>query len=566
MRQLRFLAFAVISFVAALLGALLSPSTWLHKALAVALCGVLSANPALCTNNAIAVHSQEASATNPVKAETTQFSDLLVQRSRDFDDDTPKSPLRPNLNNPKPPSFPNEVSPNTPVRRPDFDEAPNQQTNVTDRISFFNRLYRQITSDTFEIEFSSNKGCKFVISIRKKGDEIYQESIKFTSPSAEICGLSGFTAFASPDGNQMDIKIDNSSDYITIQRIDENNLKATLKNVSGTRELGVFPVQQSKGLNKDNSKIFNSFKEKNIITEAGCTAARRNCAGIAAMAGVAGALALIPNPLSSPILATISLGASLFGVGCWFMFGGAIPFPPALSKKVLEPLYGETLGNLPGSLYSLTSGLRGLSEESELARRRGEADGIRNPIPEAGKVSSAERFVDKGLAEIRKNLGIDYCDKESIPSKENDLFLPTNKLASTSLYNNSSCVCKFHINSPFINTNEFTSGDGSAGGKVRIISKLDPIESMDVYLPLMTFNLPSMPCNTPLAEVVDKYIKGKDFDPFQGKRGKIINGEVVGNVVMITAYLNKSNGSCNRENVMTMKFNKRLQRYQQFNR
>ena len=47
MRQLRFLAFAVISFVAALLGALLSPSTWLHKALAVALCGVLSANPAL---------------------------------------------------------------------------------------------------------------------------------------------------------------------------------------------------------------------------------------------------------------------------------------------------------------------------------------------------------------------------------------------------------------------------------------------------------------------------------------------------------------------------------------
>jgi hypothetical protein len=118
---MRFLAFAVISFISALLGAFLSPSTWLHKSLAIALCGVLSANPALCTNNAIA-QSQEASATNPVKVETTQFNNLLAQRSRDFDDDTPKSLPLPNPNNnPKPPSFPNEVSPNFPVRRPDFD-------------------------------------------------------------------------------------------------------------------------------------------------------------------------------------------------------------------------------------------------------------------------------------------------------------------------------------------------------------------------------------------------------------------------------------------------------------
>ena len=99
MRQLRFLAFAVISFVAALFGALLSPSTWLHKSLAVALCGVLSANPALCTNNAIAVHSQEASATNPVKVETTKSNNLLSDRSREFLDDTPPS-IPQQINNP----------------------------------------------------------------------------------------------------------------------------------------------------------------------------------------------------------------------------------------------------------------------------------------------------------------------------------------------------------------------------------------------------------------------------------------------------------------------------------
>jgi len=130
MRKLRFLAFAVISFVAALLGALLSPSTWLHKSLAVALCGVLSANPALCTNNAIIAQSQEASATNPVKVETTQSHDLLVQRSGDFDDDTPKSPPRSNPNNPKPTFNRNDSGANIPVRRPDFDDDPNSNQPI----------------------------------------------------------------------------------------------------------------------------------------------------------------------------------------------------------------------------------------------------------------------------------------------------------------------------------------------------------------------------------------------------------------------------------------------------
>jgi len=97
MRKLRFLAFAVISFVAALFGALLSPNTWLHKSLAVALCGVLSANPALCTNNAIAAHSQEASATNPVKVETTQSNNLLADRANDFD----TAPMTPSNNPPR---------------------------------------------------------------------------------------------------------------------------------------------------------------------------------------------------------------------------------------------------------------------------------------------------------------------------------------------------------------------------------------------------------------------------------------------------------------------------------
>lgn len=83
MRRMRFLVVALISFVVTLFGAFLSPSTWLHKSLALALCGLLSTNPALCTNNAIAAtQSQEANATNPVKVETTLPSSLNSQRSR----------------------------------------------------------------------------------------------------------------------------------------------------------------------------------------------------------------------------------------------------------------------------------------------------------------------------------------------------------------------------------------------------------------------------------------------------------------------------------------------------
>jgi len=165
MRRMRFLAIAVISFVAALFGTLLSPSTWLHKSLAVALCGVLSANPALCTNNAIAVHSQDASATNPVKVETTQFSDLLAQRSRDFDDDTPKSPPRANPNNPQKQSYPTDSGGGPPQRSrefdrpsPEFDDAINNaaKNSALDLEQISNEI------DKYASQSAESAACKFL--------------------------------------------------------------------------------------------------------------------------------------------------------------------------------------------------------------------------------------------------------------------------------------------------------------------------------------------------------------------------------------------------------------------
>ena len=229
MRRMRFLAIAVISFVAALFGAFLSPSTWLHKSLAVALCGVLSANPALCTNNAIAVYSQEASATNPVKVETTQFSDLLAQRSQDFDDDIPKSPPRPNSNNPKPPSFPNEVSPNTPVRRPDFDDDITASSNNR---SFQTRSVkvREIKNKVYEVAHISTQKCQVTRILNLTNRLPYVERTKIESLNLNTCPISTYEFIHQSNGS-LEVRL--SPSELILFKIDSISQKMFIIHISG---------------------------------------------------------------------------------------------------------------------------------------------------------------------------------------------------------------------------------------------------------------------------------------------------------------------------------------------
>jgi hypothetical protein len=185
MRQLRFLAFAVISFVAALLGDLLSPSTWLHKSLAVALCGVLSANPALCTNNAIAVHSQEASATNPVKVETTKSSDLLTQRSRDFDDQSTTSPRINQRSNPP------TSDPNTNFIRPEFDNPNLGNTPLNPNNSSQTAKSNSTCSLTGKWQYKANSDFGISDGNLIQGPIPYEAPVQITENSGQI-EISGF--------------------------------------------------------------------------------------------------------------------------------------------------------------------------------------------------------------------------------------------------------------------------------------------------------------------------------------------------------------------------------------
>jgi len=526
MRQLRFLAFAVISFVAALLGALLSPSTWLHKSLAVALCGVLSANPALCTNNAIIAQSQEASAINPVKVETTQFSDLLAQRSRDFDDDTPKSPPRPNPNNnTKPPSFPNEVSPNTPVRRPDFDgnvnNIDNTQKNRSNQI-----IVSEFNGDTFNIKWpSQNPDCSIISTYKKDSNGLYPKSVRFASKGVDTCGFSSFTGNINPQGTKIEISSDISAQntFLVAELIDNKSVKIYYKENNSIINVGTFQSSLP-SINKlaYSSKVKDlESKLKTSVREAQCTFGRRSCAGFATMGAVAGGLGLasIAGGVAVTALPLGAISAISFGLGlgCFAIFGGDPPIPSL-------PKVGAAASAISG-MDDLTSFLSyftgGLSSESEASYKLGNT-GVRQP---------SQRPWDKSiLNDLRHRLGIDFCDKQ--PTADNVASSqPTTKDRKTgSSYGDPHIVTFDGYRYSFQTVGEFTlvkSTDGSFEVQVRqspvpgaqlSLNSAVAIKSGNSRIAIYGQSLPDSDTSTPIR------VDGRPY-PTQG--GTLPNGTII---------------------------------------
>ncbi|MDJ1173267.1 hypothetical protein [Roseofilum capinflatum] len=55
------------------------------------------------------------------------------------------------------------------------------------------------------LESLGGEGCQFITTIRKDGDRVYQESMRFVSASREACGLPSFEVQYDPEGNGMTI-------------------------------------------------------------------------------------------------------------------------------------------------------------------------------------------------------------------------------------------------------------------------------------------------------------------------------------------------------------------------
>lgn len=72
MRRIRLFALGIASFVVTLIATLLSPGTWLNKAIATTLCTVFSFNSAMCTVD-VARSSERVVAATPPAIEKTIF-------------------------------------------------------------------------------------------------------------------------------------------------------------------------------------------------------------------------------------------------------------------------------------------------------------------------------------------------------------------------------------------------------------------------------------------------------------------------------------------------------------
>ncbi|MEC4985127.1 MAG: hypothetical protein SAJ37_04565 [Oscillatoria sp. PMC 1068.18] len=294
---------------------------------------------------------------------------------------------------------PNLRTPNTPPQNPDL---PSSQTDLSNTIVLSSPTVKHISSDTLKIFWNSEQGCNFSITLKNTTDELYQESVDFLSVSEEVCGVSSFTARANPEGTRLEVQKNEDIDSFILQVQDSESVKITRRTPTEETEIGVFSVQKEylKSLDKKIGKNKYSVKQQDrVVTEALCTGARRSCAGFATIGTVAGLLSVATAATgvglaASVPLTTISAATTTLGIGCWLMFGGPIPVPSGNNApKLLE---------IGSGIYDYLAGTYTLGEESEAAYRMGNR-GIREP---------SNDFFDRELAEVRKELGVNFCDED----------------------------------------------------------------------------------------------------------------------------------------------------------
>ncbi|MEC4893375.1 MAG: hypothetical protein SAL07_09300 [Oscillatoria sp. PMC 1051.18] len=392
MRKIKFWAIALLSFLTVTFGSVL-----FKRVIAVTLCGILGMDSSVCY-----FWGGVSAAQPPKNSEIAQVDIFRNDNSSPHQSDI----FRNDGGNSTPPSTdiftnPNLRTPNTPPQNPDL---PSSQTELSNTIVLSSPTVKHISSDTLKIFWNSEQGCNFSITLKNTIDELYQESVDFLSVSEEVCGVSSFTARANPEGTRLEVQKNGDINSFILQVQNSESVKITRRTPTEETEVGVFPVQKEywKSLDKKIGGIKYSVKQQDrVVTEALCTGARRSCAGFATIGTVAGLLSVATAATgvglaASVPLTTISAATTTLGIGCWLMFGGNLPVPPPLSNA-------HKLVEIGSGIYDYLGFYTGtLSEESEASYRTGNR-GIRQP---------SDRFFDRELAEVRKELGVDFCDED----------------------------------------------------------------------------------------------------------------------------------------------------------
>jgi hypothetical protein len=163
MRLIRLLALGIAGFIVSFIAAFFTSGTWLNRAIASAMCTVFSFNSAMCTVD-LGRSSERVVAAIPPAVEKTMFDglgNLLVQRSREFDDDQPIN--SPPVSNPQAPSFPQDPGTNFTPRSSEFDDT-NVDNAIQDAANQAGQDVQKIDNaiDEYAKQAATNSACEFM--------------------------------------------------------------------------------------------------------------------------------------------------------------------------------------------------------------------------------------------------------------------------------------------------------------------------------------------------------------------------------------------------------------------
>ncbi|NJM47562.1 MAG: hypothetical protein HC860_16500 [Alkalinema sp. RU_4_3] len=254
MRRFRFLLLGFASFIVSFLVSLVTPGSWVNRAIATTMCGVMGA----CSPGAVAQFLQGGD-----RAFAADVPVLMGQRSSEFDDDLDASPRQ----NPgqSTPSQTQKVEPNG--IRSDFSEPDiksndlpqiNKPSNfnndgqdnlskIPKTISFGAIETKSNSSDSFEVSQSSPEGCSYTSLFRRTSNGgAYQESIRFQSPGIDICGTESFFVKLDARGNKIELTQDALKGSLLFE-LDQKEIQVSYRSTEGLRKIGVLPVVDNSG-------------------------------------------------------------------------------------------------------------------------------------------------------------------------------------------------------------------------------------------------------------------------------------------------------------------------------
>ncbi len=266
----------------------------------------------------------------------------------------------------------------------------------------------QLSENSFALEFASDRGDRFVSTIQKTEDRIYQDSIRFTPSPSDPPNLAPFTASINPEGTQIDLQFDGSPDSLRIEKINQESARVSLETPNGETEVAVVPIVPIQ------DDPFAGFGEQ-LQNELLCSFGQGFCNALGFMGSVAGFFSAVTAPLvaagipASPTISALGTITKIAGYTCTALFGG----DGALVSTVLNEIpFGKLAGRLGGPLLKLG----GVNSVDEIFNFGKSILNLNSSIEMVTGEAPPDNPDSSVLESIRERLGLDICD-DPMPSQ-----------------------------------------------------------------------------------------------------------------------------------------------------